>query len=243
MQKTTNMGWPRIFAEVVAIVASILLAFGIDAWWQDRQIRLEEQQILQDLNDEFLSIRGILERHLTLHLEHLQWLEDFLNMIEDGPSRDAGTIVEAALLEMVTPTTSDIGNGTLNALLGSGRVDILTSRTLRAKLAAWDGVMGEVWDDQNDNAKMVYEIHVPYFVAEGIPVGAAMRRWYEDWPIPARSISEDPDAIRRLLEDPRFHVMVEVRYGYKRHLTQEFEHAIAAAEAILTEIAASREER
>ena len=86
------------------------------------------------------------------------------------------------------------------------------------------------------NAKMVYEIHIPYFVSENFPVGASMRQWYDDWPIPVKSISEDSDAIKRLLEDPRFRVLVEVRYGYKRHLTGEFEAAITAAEAIIAEI-------
>lgn len=230
------MGWPRILAEAVVVVVSILLAFGIDAWWEDRQVRFEEQQILRGLSEEFLSIHEVLERHMAMHLQNLQSLEDVLFMIDSGLSDDAGAIVEAALLEMVTPTTSDIGNGTLAALLGSGRLDILTRRTLRSKLAAWGGVMGEVWDDQNDNAKMVYELHVPYFVSESVPVGASMRQWYDEWPLPLNPISADPDAVKRLLEDPRFRVLAEIRYGYKRHLTGEFEAAIDAAEAILAEI-------
>jgi len=63
-----------------------------------------------------------------------------------------------------------------------------------------------------------------------------MRQWYDHWPIPVKSISEDPEAIKRLLEDPRFRVLAEVRYGYNRHLRGEFEAAITAAEAILAEI-------
>lgn len=230
------MGWPRILAEAVVVVASILLAFGIDAWWQDRQTRFEEQQILQGLNEEFLSIHEVLERHMALHLRNLQWLEDVLFMIENGPSNDDGEIVEAALGEMVSPMTTDLGNGTLDALLSSGRVEILMNSALRARLAAWEGVIGEVRDDQDGNAKMVYEIYLPYFVGENVPIGASMRQWYDDWPIPGKSISEDPDAIKRLLEDPRFRVLAEIRYGYKKHLTGEFKAAIAAAEAILAEI-------
>jgi len=38
------------------------------------------------------------------------------------------------------------------------------------------------------------------------------------------------------MQDPQFRVLVEIRYGYKKHLTGEFEDAIAAAEAILAEI-------
>jgi hypothetical protein len=236
MQGRTTTDWPRILAEGVAIVASILLAFGIDAWWQDRQTRQEEQQVLQGLKAEFTSIREVLEEHLDIHMQGLQSLEKLLIAIEHGASGEDGSIVESAVEDLLAPTTSDIGNGTLDALLSSGRVEILSNRTLRARLAAWNGVIGEVWDDQVVHSKLVYEVFVPYFISESIPAGITMRYWYDDWPIPGTPISEDPAAMKQLLEDSRFRVMVEIRYGYKRHLTEEFHLAIAAAEEILLEI-------
>lgn len=236
MRTAGNISWPRIIAEGLAIVASILLAFGIDAWWQDRQTRSEEQQILQGLKEEFVSINAVLTDHMELHSESTQALKELLFVIENGPSDDTGSIVELAILDMLSPTTSDLGHGTLEALLSSGRVEILENQKLRAKLAAWNGVIGEVWDDQADGAKMVYEVYIPYFVSENVRVGATMSRWYEDWPVPTMTVSEDAQALKRLLEDPKFRVLTEIRYGYKRHLTQEFEIAIDAAEAILLEI-------
>ena len=231
-----KLPWKRLTVEAAAIVGSILLAFAIDAWWEERQTRYEEQQILQGLNAEFIFIHEVLTGRLAQHLQRLQILEKVLLTIQNGPSNDAGLIVEAAVLEMVSPTTSDLGNGTLDALLSSGRIEILMNKTLRARLAAWNGVIREVWDDQEAHAKMVYEIFVPYFVSEHAPVGAAMRLWYDDWSLPLKTIPESPDVIRRLLEDPRFFVLAQVRYGYKRHLTAEFEAAIVATEAILVEI-------
>jgi len=38
---TRSIPWPRILAERVAIVVSILLAFGIQAWWEGVQDREE----------------------------------------------------------------------------------------------------------------------------------------------------------------------------------------------------------
>jgi len=110
---------------------------------------------------------------------------------------------------------------------------------LRAKLAAWEGVISEVWDDQALNAKAIFEIHIPYFVTENIPAGAAMREWYDDWPLPPRPPSDDPDLVSRLLSDEKLRGMVEIRYGYKRHTTDEFEVAVDAVNAILAEIDSS----
>ena len=45
--------------------------------------------------------------------------------------------------------------------------------------------------------------------------------------------------VSRLLSDEKLRAMVEIRYGYKRHTTDEFDIAIAAVKAILAEIDSS----
>jgi len=231
--------WKRTTVEAAAVVASILLAFAIDAWWEERGLRIEEQQVLQGLREEFLSVRKVLSEHLSEHLKGLQALEDFQIAAKGVNVKEGGAIVDAVVVELLSPMTSDLGSGTLAALLSSGRIEILNNRTLRAKLASWEGVIGEVWDDQEFNAKSVFEFHVPYFLAENIPAGAAMHQWYDEWSLPRKSPSDDPDMVSRLIGDETLRAMVEIRYGYKRHLTVEFEIAIDAVDAILAEIESS----
>ena len=231
--------WKRTTIEALAVVASILLAFTIDAWWEERSLRIEEQQVLQGLREEFLSVRIVLSQHLSEHLNGVQTMEDFLIATEGGNVKEGAPVVDAVLLELLSPMTSDLGSGTLAALLSSGRIEILSNRTLRAKLASWEGVISEVWDDQAFNAKSVLEIHVPYFLAENIPAGAAMHQWYDEWSLPRKSLSDDPDMISWLIGDKTLRAMVEIRYGYKRHLTVEFEIALDAVDTILAEIESS----
>ena len=228
--------WKRLTLEATAIVGSILLAFAIDAWWEERQGRHEEQQILQGLHAEFEENRVVLQRHFARHLEEIQSLEQVLGAIEHGRDDDAGSTIDTVLNGMLTPSTTDIGNGVLDALLSSGRIELLSNRKLRVSLAAWEGVIGEVLDDQANNGRMVFELHVPYFVRNDISPSAPMSTWYQEWTIPVRSVSDDPDAAARLLKDPEFRVLAELRYGFKKHLTDEFESALLATEEILAEI-------
>ncbi len=52
--------WLRVFVEGVVIVASILLAFGIQAWWEETQERTEEREIIERLiSDVQADIQGI----------------------------------------------------------------------------------------------------------------------------------------------------------------------------------------
>jgi len=224
MPTSENIPWKRLAFEAVAIVGSILLAFSIDAWWQDRQIRIEEQEVLTGLQAEFLANHELLSLHLAGTQKALQSLDDILLLIDSGQSGDAKSTVLAVLLEMGSPSTTDLGNGTLNALLNSGRVEILTSRKLRTMLTAWDGVIGEVWDDQANNAKLVLEIQLPYFIQEKYS---------------RHTIERDPAVIDRLLNDETFRQMVELTYGFKTYLTGEFETAIVTAAEIIAEIESS----
>ena len=62
MEKHREIPWPRIFAEGVAIVISILLAFSIEAWWDDRQYEEDEKQILISLLENFRAKRVLVEQ-------------------------------------------------------------------------------------------------------------------------------------------------------------------------------------
>jgi hypothetical protein len=58
MNDATRIQWKRLIAEGMAIVVSILLAFSIDAWWNDLQERKDEAVILTTLLVEFRDIAG-----------------------------------------------------------------------------------------------------------------------------------------------------------------------------------------
>ena len=236
MPSSREIPWRRLTAEGAAIVVSILLAFAIDAWWEERQERAEEQQILLDLADEFVMIRGVLSDHKDTHLARLAAVESLLTRLDSGDTDVPKEDLAAALEDLFSPTTTDISDGTLHALLSSGRLEIISSDSLRKNLVGWEGAIEEVWDDQQDHAKRVYEVHVAFFVDQGFGVGEVTALWYGDNTAPVRSISDDPREVERLLADPRFRSMLEINHVYKLHLTDEFDRAIAAADAILTEI-------
>jgi hypothetical protein len=55
-----------------------------------------------------------------------------------------------------------------------------------------------------------------------------------------RSLNDDPDARIRLLSDPGFMTLLEVRIGYKSHITGEYQVALNAVNRILEQLEASR---
>ena len=236
MYNLANTGWPRVLIGGLAVVAGAFLTFTLYTSWQDRQDGIEEQKVLLALKEEFTSIHTVLTQHLAKQVRTRELLEILLQTIEPDSSKSAGPIIDSALLDMASPDTWDCDESALNELLSAGRTRNLSSSALRVKLSAWEGVISEYWGDQEIANKMVDETHIPYFVSKNISVGTVMRDLEDDRPTPEKSESNNSDAVRQLLEDPKFHVLAEVRYQFNGHLIVEVETSIAAAEAILLEI-------
>lgn len=75
MSNTQKIQWKRLSVEAAAIVASILLAFAIDAWWDHRNDLISEVEILHSLQDEFTA------NHETL-LQDIEYVRTYTEAIQ-----------------------------------------------------------------------------------------------------------------------------------------------------------------
>lgn len=66
-----RMRWIRVLIEAVVIVGSILLAFGIDAWWDARNEAVRRLAGVEGLRSDFQAARRDLDRVSEFHLEGL----------------------------------------------------------------------------------------------------------------------------------------------------------------------------
>ena len=58
MTYPSQISYPRLFAEGAAIVISILLAFAIEAWWDDRKDRIKENAASLSIDHFFEAAAG-----------------------------------------------------------------------------------------------------------------------------------------------------------------------------------------
>jgi hypothetical protein len=231
--------WGFLFTEMVLIVASILFAFALDSWWDQRKLGAEEREILLGLQEEFELNRAKLQSRISQHEKNLQAVERLLAASGSDRPHRADLDVDQSLAALIAPPTTDLGNGVLSALISGGRIELLGNLELRARLAAWEGVIAEVHDDETMGRTIVLDIVLPYLIRHGVPVSGPMSTWPDNWSGASRSLADDPQALDRLLFDPQFSVILEVRLGYNHHATGEYRMAMEAVERILDEIQAS----
>ena len=143
---TQNISWSRILIEGAAIVVSILLAFGIDAWWEARSDQSRTEQLLQALEAEWSSelnvIGNVLDQIRTAH-------GAMTELIEIGRLSQSALNEDAALRAYTNAyfSTYKPTMGALNSLLQSD-LDNVTSPELRTAIASWPGVLDEIAPEQ-----------------------------------------------------------------------------------------------
>ena len=151
MTNSQTIQWKRLAVEGTAIVASILLAFGIDAAWDDRQEQRQERIFLTSLLADFIDSRDRIQAALS---DHDSYRQSAIQLLDIADARAAGidpATVETALLHVFhNAKTLNTSNGSLDSLLASGRLATIRNDQLRALLASWpsriaDAAEDEVW--------------------------------------------------------------------------------------------------
>ncbi len=130
--------WRRVVTEGAVIVASILLAFAIDAAWDNRREREVEAAMLLGLSSDFDAVMVELDRVSARHSRSRSAAQRLMAMGLNGPvSPDSAFAVDSLLATTVVGATFDAPSGTLDALVGSGSLELLRNTELVSALTAW----------------------------------------------------------------------------------------------------------
>lgn len=134
MNRNQPIPWKRIFVEAAAIVASILVAFSIDAWWENRTERIVEVQYLQALREDLERSLELLDESEAFQAQQLAYLESLLSTDSDTPYSDELRLwIEDGLWNIGTyqPQLS-----ALQDLESSGQAQIIENQEIRRALAS-----------------------------------------------------------------------------------------------------------
>ena len=223
--------WLRVFVEGVVIVGSILLALGLDEWRVGVQERAEEHEILLGLRIEFVDHRSQIVRIGDRWEAHSRGINQLLVAIESKalPSVEA---MDTALFRFVWASTFDPGSGVRDALITSGKLDLIESPELRTHLSGWASVADELRDNEVAMRTFVLTTVFPYLARAGVPITRAMAAGGREYP----PLAHMPDAraalvYQSLFEDPEFEALVSQRSGW--YNTEEYRDAVPFVDRLL----------
>ena len=131
MTVSAPIPWKRLIAEATAIVASILLAFSIDAWWDSRIEDQAESWLMRRLHADFVEIMSGL---VIVEDEHQKTIEAARRLL--AISRQGSVIPasvenrEAVGLVFLVSRTFNPGSGAVEAFLNNEPTKLVRNQQL-----------------------------------------------------------------------------------------------------------------
>lgn len=122
-------------AEGVAIVTSILLAFAIQAWWEDRSSRKAEEEVLSALVDELQSNIGSINSALEFRTAMVEPLTELL----EASARNSdvqGAELDQLLGSLVWSEIADPATGVFQSLVQGGELGQIEDIALRSRISS-----------------------------------------------------------------------------------------------------------
>ena len=145
---TRQVPWPRIFAEGLAIVVSILLAFGIQAWWEGRQEAALVQRGLSAVRDELAAVRTRIDEDIPFSEAWLNNAEALVATLDSVPGGETVFVSDSVLASMFSVYVADVPTGIVESFISSGRLDAVQNTDLRRSLLEWISLVEDQRDDQ-----------------------------------------------------------------------------------------------
>jgi len=185
--------WLRLSLEGVVVVASILLAFGIDAWWDGRQAIRDEDELLVGLREEASANLALLRTYVDSLEMNRERLGRF---IMSDPVAFAESQGDSAWLSAIRPQFRDfspkLSYGFLDGAIAAGKLELVGDVELRAALAGL-----RRFQDEADGPRAP-GMRLADLSAEAGPIVGTLRSVQVGWADPAsRQISAaDLQALR-----------------------------------------------
>ena len=218
-----RLPWLRILIEGVVIVVSILLAFGIDAWWEGQQDQAEEQRILSALLDEFAENSDILASTGEAHHREVRAMEALLAAAESD-ELPANATLDTIFARTLYAKHYNPRTGALSSTISSGRINLVRNAELRNRLAGWDAIISDLVLDEQTRRDFVFPELLPALAGFGIGGNASNGR-------PSSSDYEEALGSKEVLAYLREQV------GWVTHFLTHFEDVQAATDEIVADLA------
>jgi hypothetical protein len=213
----------RRVGEVAIVTLGILIAFALDAWWDNHNVAEQEQVHLRALASDLERNVAALGKQITMEESIVASSEKLVKMAREG-TQD-GTLAVDLVNRVFNSGRYEPVMGAYEALVNSGGLTLIHDEDLRAALAGFAasvrGQYAESWTDQH------------YF---------AFAREYAGR-ISLLHLQKADDATKQreilaLLAERKFIEHLSLRYFSERDISQKYRDLLNQAEALLARIRA-----
>ncbi len=204
--------------EIGIVTAGILIAFALDAWWDNRATAEREQIHLRALASDLEQNIATLQDLVGNEEKIMASSKELLRLAEPGQQGSAASLDQHFSMVFNSRRYEPV-MGAYEALVNSGGLTLIRDATLRAALAGFAakvrGRYEETWSDE-------------HYFAFAREFGGRLVLLHAREPAPEARERE----YREMLQDERFLQHVAMRYFSERDITTKYRDLLAQAEAV-----------
>lgn len=214
----------RKLGEIAVVTAGILIAFALDAWWDNRVTANREQIHLRALASDFEQNVTALRALIRTEEQVMSSSQELLQL-----ARATKPIATTSLVELMSGVFNSSRYepvmGAYEALVNSGGLMLIRDESLRAALAEFaarvDGEYAESWSNE-------------HYFAFAHEFGASLMLYAWE----GERGAADERVLEEMLRNPQFQEHLAVRYYSERDMAKKYRALLQQAESVLTQLQA-----
>lgn len=145
--------------EIVLVVIGILIALQVNNWNIERNDRIAEKKALQDLKEEFEDQAKKLADAKKRRELSIDFFSRKLNYMKSGM---VDSLIAYHPILNLGNVTLNAPNGVINSLISSGRINLISSNSLKYRLASWSEAVEDVREEEDNHFRFVGTELLPY---------------------------------------------------------------------------------
>ncbi|MGH8174785.1 MAG: DUF6090 family protein [Steroidobacter sp.] len=211
-----------MLGEIAVVTAGILIAFALEAWWDNRATAEREQIHLRALASDFQQNTAVL-RALVENEESIMSSSQELLKVARRSQHSSTESIAALMSQVFNSARYDPVMGAYEALVNSGGLMLIRDEPLRASLAEFaaqvSGQYAESWSNEHYFAfAREFGGRVVLDVLDTQP-GSDRDRMYAE-----------------MLRNPRFQEHLAMRYISERDMAGKYRELLREAESVLAQL-------
>ncbi len=168
MTDTHRFQWKRVGIEATVVVASILIAFSIDAWWDDLQEQRRADELLFAIRSDVEATQTYIEGVIAFRKKVIGDAQALLEAMAGGTDRATLDSRLLTLGSVFVMSSWQPVNHTYEQALGSGSFDLVRDSELRLLLAQYVAALEEVGLFHDNVIRQYYGALEPFMVTRTV---------------------------------------------------------------------------
>jgi len=184
-----SINWRQAIAEMALIIAGVLIALGVDAWWDQRQVAKAEVSYLEALLQDFETNRDDLLNQIQIQEDIIASGDKILKKISAGLEQESSSEFFSELSNELyffrnwTPVT-----GTYDNIIASGQLLYIENQNLRSELTEFQKSLDHVRRMEDLQSRTFYDRQSPFLEKNQ---DAAYSTWSQEYRPPTTPFEVD----------------------------------------------------